>query len=192
MKSSSPSFPADTTLTFPLGEDYLHSMYQLTDVRVYTYKERLGYVITVQLVHRKSFTVLRTIPIPVLVNWELFLYIDVRDSVLCLDRARQYYFTMTEDELPKCKLAEPGYYMCTHQRMLLSTLTMDSCAVTMLQRKNSLPLLCDTRLVRLSNTVWTQPTNNSWIYFAPHPDIMTILCRNYNPVDVRLKGIGKL
>jgi len=108
LKSSSPSCPADTTFPFPLGKDYLHSMYQLDDVHVYTYKECLGYVITVPFVHKKTFTVLRTIPIPVLVNRKHFLYIGVRDSVLCLDRARQYFFTMTEDELSKCKLAEPG------------------------------------------------------------------------------------
>ena len=28
--------------------------------------------------------------------------------------------------------------------------------------------------------------------FCPHPDIMTILCHDNNPVDVRLKGVGKL
>jgi len=99
---------------------------------------------------------------------------------------------MTEDESPKCKLAEPRHYVCTHQRTRLSTLTTDSCAVTMLQRKNSLPSVCDTRLVRQSNTVWTQLTNNSWIYFAPHPHIMTILCHNNNAVDIHLKGVGKL
>jgi len=82
---------------------------------VYAYKERLGYVITVPLVHKKTFTVLRMIPITVPVNREHFLYIDVRHSVLCLDRARQYYFTMTEDELRKCQLADPGHYMCTHR-----------------------------------------------------------------------------
>jgi hypothetical protein len=89
LKSSSPLFPADSTLPFPLGKDYLHSMYQLSDVRLYTYKERLGYVISVPLVHKRTFTVLRMIPIPVPVNREHFLYIDVRDSVLCLDRARR-------------------------------------------------------------------------------------------------------
>jgi len=92
---------------------------------------------------------------------------------------------MTEDELPKCKLAEPGHYVCTHQRTLLSTLTTESCAVTMLQRMDSHPSVCDTRLVRLSNTVWKQLANNSWICFAPHPGIMTILCHDINPVDVR-------
>jgi len=82
LKSSSPSFPADTTFPFPLGKDYLHSMYQLSEVPVYDYKERLGYMITVPLVHKETFTVLRMIPIPVPVNREHFLYIDIQDSVM--------------------------------------------------------------------------------------------------------------
>ena len=114
LRSSIPSFPTDTTLPFPLGKDYLYSMYQFSDVCVYTYRKRLGYVISVPLVHRKTFTMLRMIPIPVPVDQEHFLYIDVRDSVLCLDQIKQYYFTMTDDELSKCKLAEPGRYVCTH------------------------------------------------------------------------------
>ena len=48
------------------------------------------------------------------------------------------------------------------------------------------------QISKLSNTLLTQFTNNSWIYFASHPDIMTILCHNNKPVDLRLKGVGKL
>jgi hypothetical protein len=40
--------------------------------------------------------------------------------------------------------------------------------------------------------MWTQLTNNTWIYFAPLSDTITILCHNENPVDVSLKGVGKL
>ena len=144
------------------------------------------------LVHKRTFTILKMVPLPVPINQEHFLYIDVRDSVLCLDRAKQYYFTMTENKLPKCKLVEPGHYVCTHQHTLLSTRTTESCTVTVLQKRDSLPSVCDTRLVRLCNTVWTQLANNSWIYFAPHPDIMTILCYDKNPADIHLKGVGKL
>jgi hypothetical protein len=89
LKGSSPTFPADTTLPIPLGKDYLHSMCQLSDVRMYTYKKRLGYVISVPFVQKRTFTVLKMVPIPVPVNQEHFLYIDVRESVLCLDRAKQ-------------------------------------------------------------------------------------------------------
>jgi hypothetical protein len=163
LRNSSPSFPPDTTLPFPLGKDYIHALYQLCNVRVYIYKERLGYVISVPLMHKRTFNVLKMIPIPVLMNQNSFLYIDVGESILCMDRARQYYFTMRESELAQCKVLDAGQYVCTRQRTLLSAVTEESCAVLMLQRKETLPAECDTRLVRLSRTVWTQLTHNTWI-----------------------------
>jgi hypothetical protein len=39
--------------------------------------------------------------------------------------------------------------------------------------------------------VWTQLRNNTWIYFAPHSDTLTILCPNGKPIDVTVKGTGK-
>jgi hypothetical protein len=123
-------------------------------------------------------------------NQNSFLYIDVGESMLCMDRARQYYFTMKESELAQCKML--GQNVCTQQHTLLSTATGESCAVLMLQKKETLPLECDTRLVRLSPNVWTQLINNTWIYFAPHSDTINMLCHNENPVDVGLEGVGKL
>jgi hypothetical protein len=79
--------------------------------------------------------------------------------------------------------------MCAHTNAHCCQPAPESCAVTMLQKRDSLPLVCDTRLVRL--TEWTQLANNTWIYFALHPD-MTILCYDNNPIDVHLKGVGKL
>ena len=166
---------------FPLGKDCLYLMYRFSDVRVYVYlQNRLGYEISVPLVHKRTFTMLRMIPIPVPVDQEHFLYIDVRGSVLCLDQTKQYYFAMTDVELSKCKLAEPGRYVCTHQLTLLSTVT--TCAVTLLHKRDSLPPVCETRLIRLSNTVWTQLSNNSWIFYTPHPDVITILCYDHSPL----------
>ena len=192
LRDSSPSFPPDTTLPFLLGKDYIHAVYPLCDIHVYIYKERLGYVVTVPLVHKRTFSVLKMTPIPVHMNQNSSLYIDVGESVLCIDRARQYYFTMKESELAQCKVIEAGQYVCKQQRTLLSTANVKSCAVLMLQKRETLLLECDTRLVRLSRTVWTQLRNNTWIYFAPILDTITILCNNENPVDVSLKGIGKL
>jgi hypothetical protein len=102
LRDSSPSFPPDTTLPFPLGKDYIHALYQLCDIHVYIYKERLGYVISVPLVH---------------MNQNSFLYIDVGESVLCIDRARQYYFTMMESELAQCKVIDAGQYVCVNSNV---------------------------------------------------------------------------
>jgi hypothetical protein len=40
--------------------------------------------------------------------------------------------------------------------------------------------------------VWTQLLNNSWIFYGPQVDVVTILCYDSNPLDIRLQGIGKL
>jgi len=77
LRNSSPSFPPDTTLPFPFGEDYIHAVYKLCDIHVYIYRERLGYMISVPLVQKRTFSVLRIIPIPVHVNQECSLCIDV-------------------------------------------------------------------------------------------------------------------
>jgi len=90
LKNSVPSFPTDTTLPFPLGKDYLFLLHQFSDVCVYTYRKRLGYVISVPLVNKRTFTMWRMVPIPVPVDPDHFLYTDVRDSVLCLDHTEQY------------------------------------------------------------------------------------------------------
>jgi hypothetical protein len=103
---------------------------------------------------------LRIIPIPVPVDHEHFLYIDIRYSVMCIDQAKRYYFTLTDNELANCKVAGQGHYMCTHQRTL-STVTTKSCAVTLLHKRVNLPPECETKLIRLSNTVWTQLATNS-------------------------------
>jgi len=97
LKNSVSSFPTDTILPFPLGKDYLLSLHQFNDVCVYTYRKLLGYVMSVPLVNKRTFTVWRMIPIPVPVDHDHFLYIDVRDSVFCLGQTNQYYFPMQED-----------------------------------------------------------------------------------------------
>ena len=40
--------------------------------------------------------------------------------------------------------------------------------------------------------MWTQITDNEWIYYVPRRDIITILCADRDPVDVPLKGAGRL
>ena len=84
LKNGVSSFPPDTTLPFPLSKDYLFLLYQLSDVCVYTYKKRLGYVISVPLVNKRPFNVYRMVPLSLPVDQDHFVYIDVRDAVVCV------------------------------------------------------------------------------------------------------------
>jgi hypothetical protein len=55
-----------------------------------------------------------------------------------------------------------------------------------------LPESCEVSVVQLTHTVWTQVNENEWVYYTPGVDSMTVLCADQDPVDVTLKGAGKL
>ena len=46
--------------------------------------------------------------------------------------------------------------------------------------------------MQLTHTVWAQITDNVWIYYVLRRDSITILCADRDPVDVPLKGAGRL
>ena len=64
--------------------------------------------------------------------------------------------------------------------------------VKLLQPSGSVPPSCDKRDVEILNSVWTQLTNNEWIYFVPLSESVTILCTDKPPVGVLVSRIGKL
>lgn len=80
-----------------------------------------------------------------------------------MNRDKQYYFNMKGSELAQCKVLEVGQHLCKMQRTLLSTSTGESCAVLVLQRKETLSQTRDAGLVRLLRTLWTQLTRNLWM-----------------------------
>jgi hypothetical protein len=99
---------------------------------------------------------------------------------------------MQDSELTHCKPTELDKFVCTHQHTLLSTIAMESCAVSLFLKRDTLPPVCETRVVKLTNTVWTQLSNNAWIFYAPQSDVITLLCQDVRSVDVSLTGIGRL
>jgi hypothetical protein len=43
-----------------------------------------------------------------------------------------------------------------------------------------------------TKTIWTQLDNNEWLFVAPKPEVLTVLCSKHEPSDVTLIGTGKL
>ena len=78
-----------TTLTWHTNSTMKHT---------YIYKKQLSYVITVPLVHKRTFSVPEIILISVHANQQNLPCTDVGDSVLCLDWNKRCCFIMKEDE----------------------------------------------------------------------------------------------
>ena len=189
---SVPAFPKDTTLPFPLSKDSTHLVNRLWELQVYVKRGILGYIILMPLVNRGDFNIYRSIPIPVPLDRNKYLYIDTGKSFLWMDQARQYYFLTDAEGMEKCKLLNNVLYVCKQNQPLLSSHLHDNCLVKMLRPQGSVPTICEKRIVELSNSIWTQLESNEWIYFVPTSETITILCAEKPPLDILVFGIGKL
>ena len=192
LRESQASFPRDTILPFALSADSASLVYKVCDVQVYIQNGRLSYVISVPLVDKGEFKAYYLVPIPIPVNKDKLIYIRTEKSILCIDRARHYYYFSSDQELQDCKETAKLKYVCKQNKPLLSSLTQEECAVRLLKERKNLPDSCEVHYVQLTNTVWTQINDNEWIYYVPRRDSMTILCTGQDPVDIPLKGAGRL
>jgi Protein of unknown function (DUF3609). len=95
-------------------------------------------------------------------------------------------------ELTLCKSTHRNKYVCPQNHPVLFSYPVDSCAVKMLQAQDGIPKECETRTAHLVNKLWMPLQNNTWLYFAPVQDTLTILCRTGHPLDVNIASIGKL
>jgi hypothetical protein len=159
---------------------------------VYIQNGKLSYEVNTPLVDKGEFKVYYLTPVPISVNQDKLVYIKTEKPTLCINNLRQYYYFSSDQELQMCKELTRQKYVCKQSKPLLSSLMQDKCAVRLLKEWTSLPSSCEVHYVQLANTVWTQISDNEWVYFVPSKDSITVLCAGQDPIDIPLKGAGKL
>jgi hypothetical protein len=186
LKESQSFFPRETILPFPLSKDSTTLIYKVCEIQVYIQKSRLSYVVSVPLDNKGEFRAYNLVPVPIPVNRDKLIYIKTLKSILCVDNTRQYYYFSSEIELQQCKELTKHRYVCRQDKPLLSSLVQEECTVRLLKVWKTLPESCEVNFVQLTHTVWTQVSDNEWIYYTPEVDSMTVLCADRNPVDIPL------
>jgi hypothetical protein len=167
-------------------------VYKVCDVQVYIQNGKPSYVISVPLIDKGEFKAYYLIPVPIPVDTGKLLYIRTENSILCVDKKRQYYYFSSDQELRGCKETIEKRYVCKQDKPLLSSQNHEECAVLLLTPQKTLPDSCEVHYVQLNNTVWTQISDTEWIYYVPRKDSITILCADRDPVDAPLMGAGRL
>jgi hypothetical protein len=109
-----------------------------------------------------------------------------------MDVAKQYYVRFRVDEIKKCKLIDSYHRVCTQNHPVQVTHLHEECEVEMLQSVRAIPTSCSQRVVEITQTVWTQLDDNEWLYVAPRPEVLTVLCSKHEPSDTETVGTGKL
>jgi hypothetical protein len=58
----------------------------------------------------------------------------------------------------------------------------------MLQAVRTIPSTCSQRMAELNQTICTQLDSNEWLFVAPKPEVLTVLCSKHETSDVTLIG----
>ena len=75
---------------------------------------------------------------------------------------------------------------------MFSTHSSTDCEVLMLQPIRLILQSCTQRTVDLKETFWISVRQKAWIYVAPVPERLTVLCVGQKLTDVEIKGSGVL
>ena len=194
MKASQADMPPELSLPLPLSAAYHHLVLRIIDLDVFFKGDFLVYIIRLPLTNSVNYNLYHVLPLPIqLRNTESkFIFLLPDREYILMDTAKRYFARLRADELIKCKSISNRHRVCKQTQPLQLTHLDDECEAQMLQAVRTIPSTCSQRIAELNQTIWTQLDNNEWLFVAPKPEVLTVLCSKHEPSDVTLVGTGKL
>ena len=194
MKASQADMPPELSLPLPLSAAYHHLVLRIIDIDVFLKGNFLVYIIRLPLTNSINYNLYHVLPLPIQVkNTESkFTFLLPEREYLLMDTAKQYFARLRADELTNCKSISSRHRVSRQTQPLQLTHLDEECEAQMLQAVRTIPSTCSQRIAELNQTIWTQLDNNEWLFVAPKPEVLTVLCSKHEPSDVTLIGTGKL
>jgi len=150
-------------------------------------------VIRLPLTNNVSYNLYHVLPLPIKIKGtdSKFIFIQPEHNYLLMDTAKRYFTRLAADEVNYCKILTKGHKVCKQTQLVQLTHLDEGCEAQLIERIRYIPSSCSQRIIQLNHTLWTQLDNNEWLYVAPKPDVLTVLCSEHEPTDIKLLGTGK-
>jgi len=194
MKASQADVPSELTLPIPLSATYQNLIVNIIDLDVFIRNNFLVYVIRLPLTNHIKYNVYHVLPLPIRIKDtdNQFIFILPEREYLLMDTAKRYHARLRVTEIKECKSITARHKICKQSSPVQLTHLHEDCEVEMLQSLRAIPSSCSQRIAEINRTIWTQLDDNQWLYVAPRPDALTILCSKQEPSDMEIEGTGKL
>jgi hypothetical protein len=194
MKASQADIPSELSLPIPLSAAYQNLVLRIIDFDVFLRNNFLVYVIRLPLSNHVNYQVYHVLPLPIKIRnaTNKFIFILPEREYLLMDAARHYFTKLKVNEIKECKQIDSYHRVCRQKQPIRVTHLDEDCEAEMLQPIRVVPASCSQRIVEINQTTWTQLDNNEWLYVAPRPDTLTVLCSGQEPTDLEIVGTGKL
>jgi hypothetical protein len=164
------------------------------DLDVFIKDSFLVYVIRLPLTNHVNCNLYHVLLLPVKIKNtdNKFTFIVPEREYLLMDVAKRYYTKLKVSELKDCKLISYHHRICKQTGPVQIIHLHEQCEVEILQSARTIPPSCSQRVAEINITIWTQLEDNKWLYVAPQPDVLTVLCSKQEPSDIEIAGTGKL
>jgi ribosomal protein L10 len=194
MKASQSDIPSELSLPIPMSATYQSLLVNIIDLDVFIKGNLLVYVIRLPLTNHINYNLYHVLPLPIKIKGSdtKFTFIIPEREYLLMDVAKRYYARLKVNEIKECKLINAYHRVCKQNNPVHISQLHEECEVEMLQSVRTIPSSCSQRIAEINQTIWTQLDNNEWLYVAPRPDVLTVLCLKQDPSDIEIVGTGKL
>ena len=185
--------PSDLSLPIPTSATYQHLLLKIISIDVFLREHFLVYVIRLPLTNNVFYNLYHIFPLPIKIKGtdSKFIFIQPEHDYLLMDTAKRYFTRLGLDGINECKIVSKALRVCKQTQPVQLTHLDEECEAQMIEPIRSIPASCSQRIVELNHTLWTQLDGNEWLYVAPNPDVLTVLCSKHEPTDVKLLGTGK-
>jgi hypothetical protein len=102
---------------------------------------------------------------------------------LVIDNIKGFFFAkLDQSDIHECKkIAAVKELICKQVFPLFSRHSSMDCVVQLLQPIRLVPPSCVRKVVEMKETLWVPIRDNTWVYVAPVPERMTVLCPDQQP-----------
>jgi hypothetical protein len=194
LRSSQDLFLRDLQVPVQLSEAYAYLLLNIITIDSYIVGSNLVYIVKIPLSTHFVYDIYRVIPFPMRINNTRFKYtfIQPEQEYVLMDSTRQFYAKLKHENIGECRKMSKEQIICKQNFPLLMSHLTNDCKILMLQPIRLVPKTCSQRVLELKETLWIPFKDNSWLYVAPVPSQMTVICSGQEPMDVELKDIGIL
>ena len=195
LKNISQLLPPGLEFPIPLEKENSYLLLNVIDLVSYFYKNKLVFKIIIPLLPQHLFDVYNSIPVPVKMANNTYIFISPNQNKFISRKDKQKYTYMTEAELGNCKRLLKTF-ICRQAQPLQRHHTNKCCELSLLlPHTNTIPDECEKRIAKLKTDIWNKLENkNSWIFVLHQSTTITVICDNNhsNVTNIPLEGEGIL
>jgi hypothetical protein len=107
-----------------------------------------------------------------------------------IDKIKGFYAKLEQTDIQQCKRKQVNELICKQHFALFLSHSGTECEVLMLQPVRLLPQSCTEKTVKLQETLWISIIDNAWIYVAPVPQRLTVICKGQKPTDIEINPLN--